>query len=112
MENAFIHNFVTPNGVWENIFLHNIDTYLLFFVIRQMLCLYVSVADVIAWKMLYVLLKLWQMLLLRGRCYPQSLRVVDVIANFTVTDVIPLQYVATSYVGWCYCQVADGIATY
>ena len=64
-----------------------------------MLCLCVSMADVIAWKMLYVLLKLWQMLLPRGRYYPLSLRVADVIANFTVADVIPLQYVATFYVG-------------
>ena len=30
---------------------------------------------------------------------------------FTVADVIPLQYVATFYVGWCYCQMADRIAT-
>ena len=55
-----------------------------------MLCLIVSVADVISWQMLYALLKLWQMLLPRGRCYPLSLCVADVIANFAVVDVIPL----------------------
>ena len=33
----------------------------------------VSMADVIAWQMLYALLKLWQMLLPRGRCYPLHL---------------------------------------
>ena len=27
VENVFIYNFVTPNGVWENVFLYNIDTY-------------------------------------------------------------------------------------
>ena len=40
----------------------------------------VSMAEVIAWQMLYAILKLWQMLLPRGRCYPFILRVADVIA--------------------------------
>ena len=31
---------------------------------------YCVMADVIAWQMLYALLKLWQMLLPIGRCYP------------------------------------------
>ena len=29
VENVYIYNFVTPNGVWENVFLYNIDTYFL-----------------------------------------------------------------------------------
>ena len=52
VENVFIHNFVTPNGVWENIFLHNIDTYFLFLLLGR--C--------------YACLCQWQMLL-PGRCY-------------------------------------------
>ena len=68
VENVFVHNFVTTKWCMGNIFLHNIDTYF-YFVVRQMLCLFVSMADVIAWQMLYAILKLWQMLLPRGRCY-------------------------------------------
>ena len=85
MENVFIHNLVTPNGVWE-IFFFIILTLIFIFVMRQMLCLYVSMADVIAWQMLYALLKLKQMLFPRGRCYPLSSRVADVIANSAVED--------------------------
>ena len=29
VENVYIYNLVTPNGVWENVFLYNIDTYFL-----------------------------------------------------------------------------------
>ena len=52
VENVFIHNFVTPNGVWENVFLYNIDTYFLLSLFGR--C--------------YALLCHWQMLL-PGRCY-------------------------------------------
>ena len=33
LENVYIHNIVTQNGVWENIFLHNIDTYIFWFLL-------------------------------------------------------------------------------
>ena len=70
VENVFVHNFVTPKWCMGNVFFFIILTLILFFVVRQMLCLFVSMADVIAWQMLYAILKLWQMLLPRGRCYP------------------------------------------
>ena len=43
-----------------------------------------------SWQMLYAILKWWQMLLPRGRCYPLHLWLADVIANFAVVGVIPL----------------------
>ena len=51
VENGFIYNFITPNGVWENVFLYNIDT---FFVM-------------IGWQMLCLMCH-WQMFL-PGRCF-------------------------------------------
>ena len=52
VENVFLINFVTPNGVWENVLLYNIDACFLYNIDWQMLCLIVS----------------WQMFL-PGRCY-------------------------------------------
>ena len=68
--------------MYGKIFFFIILTLIFIIVVRQMLCLFVSMADVIAWQMSYALLKLWQMLLPRGRCYPLNLWVADVIANF------------------------------
>ena len=54
-----------------------------------------------------------------GRCYCQEVDVILLICEWQ--RFLPillwqmlyhLQYVATPYVGWCYCQVTDGIATY
>ena len=53
VENVFIHNFVTPNGVWE-LFFFIILTLTFDVIVWQMLCLIVSLADdFFAWQMLF-----------------------------------------------------------
>ena len=116
--------------VYGKIFFFIILTLIFVFVIWQMLCLFVSMADVIAWQMLHAILKLWQMLLPRGRCFALILWVADVIAILLWQMFIPQQYIATLVLanviakwqmewphiiccllgGRCYCPVTGGIA--
>ena len=114
----------------KHFFLNDIDTYFNFIVVWQMLCLIVSMVDVIARQMLCALFGMWQMLLPRGR-WLSSFVLADVTANGMWQMFLPLQCIATidwlmllpdgiatcclyvfSYcMGRCYCPVADGIAT-
>ena len=66
-------------------------------------------ADVIARQMLYALFGMWQMLLPRGRW----------LSSFVWQMLLPMECGRCFYhssvlqllIDWCYCQVADGIAT-
>ena len=90
VENVFIHNFVTPNGVWENVFLYNIGTYF-YYDVWQMLCLIMSLTDVVC-------------LLECGRCYCQE---EDVIFFFLCDWQMLLPY----FCGRCYTTL-HYVATY
>ena len=108
VENVFIHNFVTPNGVWENAFLYNIDTHFLLLWLLgrsyallchwQMLFAFWNVADVVAKRKM-----LSSYFCVTGRCCCHI---------FCGRCYTTLHYVASYCIGWCYCQMADGIATY
>ena len=96
VENGFIHNFVTPNGVCEMFFLYNIDTYFYYdcladvmpyCVIGRCFCL----ADVVC-------------LLKCGRCYCQE---EDVILLFLCDWQMLLPY----FCGRCYTTF-HYVATY
>ena len=69
VENVFIHNSVTPNGVWE-MFFFIILTLIFNMIVWHMLCLIVSLADVFLPGRCCLPFGMWQMLLPRGRCYP------------------------------------------
>ena len=60
-----------------------------------MLCLIVSMADVIARQMLYALFGMWQMLLPQGRWLFSFVFLADVIANGMWQMFLPLQCIAT-----------------
>ena len=76
-----------------------------------MLCMFVSMADVIAWQMLYALLGMWQMLLPRGRWLSSFYLNGRCYCHCNVADVFITTVYCNYCIGWCYCQVADGIAT-
>ena len=73
VENVFIHNSVTPNGVWE-MFFFIILTLIFNMIVWHMLCLIVSLADVFCLADVVCLLEC-------GRCYCQE---EDVILLFCV----------------------------
>ena len=54
VENVFIYNFVTPNGVWE-MFCFIILTLVFYNIDWQILCLIVSLANAFAWQMLFAI---------------------------------------------------------
>ena len=69
VENVYIYNFVTPNGVWENVFLYNIDTYFLLSLLGRCYALLCHSRCFMPGRC-YLPFRMWQMLLPRGRCYP------------------------------------------
>ena len=82
VENVYIYNLVTPNGVWENVFLYNIDTYFYYDCLADVMPYCVIGRCFLAWQMLFAFLEC-------GRCYCQE------------EDVILLFFV----IGRCYCHI-------
>ena len=72
------------------------STLIFVLVVWQMLCLLVSIADVIARYMLYALFGMWQMLLPRGRWLSSFVLLANVIANGMWQIFLPLQCIATN----------------
>ena len=83
VKNVFLINFVTPNGVWENVLLYNIDACFLYNIDWQMLCLIVS------WQMLLPY-KMWQMLLPLRKMLSSYFCEWQMLLPYGVEDVIPL----------------------
>ena len=70
VENVFIYNFGTPNGVKENVFLYyNIDTSFYYHCLADVMpdCV---IGTCFLPGRCYLPFGMWQMLLQRGRCYP------------------------------------------
>ena len=135
VENVFIYNFVTPNGVWENVLLYNIDTCFLITLIGR------CYAFLYSWQIFlpgrcYLPYEMWQMLLplrkmlspyfVSGRSYCHMM-LWKMLYHFTVCcntlywlmllsdgrwnsqpHIIVIYHY---YDGRCYCPVADGMAT-
>ena len=53
VKNVFIYNFVTSNGVWENVYLYNIETYFLLSLFGRCYALLCHRQIIYAWQMLF-----------------------------------------------------------
>ena len=77
-----------------------------------MLCLIVSLADISVWQMLFAIWDVADVIATEEDGILLFLWEADVIAIWCCGRCTTLQYVATHCIGWCYCQVADGIANH